>query len=126
MKGNARTNIQPFWRVRPVGHHASWVLFVWRAPRPSAAGVGVADVQPKGAVIFQHAPNFAEHVHKVRDVVIKERLRADLAGMIVVAQTPIRWRRNAGLEGVVRKIFQLVHRVRDINGYPTSAATQSF
>ena len=81
--------LQALGRVGANVHRPGRVLLVRGAITAIAARVAVADVQPKGAVIRQHAPHLGEDGHQSVQELGHGALKPDLFFDAVIAQPPV-------------------------------------
>lgn len=81
------------------------------------ASVAVSKVQPERAIVPEHAPDLAEHLHHVRDVLFGGRLQTELPFASVVAQAPVRRRGHTHLSRAVRQGSEHGQRITVVKRY---------
>ena len=90
--------LESFGSYRPHRHGTRPILLVRCAVATIAGRVGVAHVEPHGAVIGEYAVELLEHVHDALQVVIERIVATDLPIHLVVAERPVGRRHDHGLD----------------------------
>src|SRR5689334_14420010 len=93
------------WHTSILSHSVLARVCVATAPF-IAVVVRISQVQPKRAVIAQHAPHLREHLPHGFDVGLGRFFKADLIGVSVVAQSPIRRTRYHTLHRLWLKLLE--------------------
>src|SRR5690606_21448145 len=78
--------------------------------------VRIAEVQPESSVISQNVPHSTKHLGQFLHVPFDGWLLSDLPFHSVVTQIPVRRRRDAGMDGLLRDHVYNLAGVADVEG----------